>query len=416
MKIVKLTSQNVMRLNAVEITPKGDMVIIGGKNGAGKSSVLESIMLAMGGRKAKIKEPLKKGAKKGKVELELDGTGLIVTRTFTPGGGGTLTVKSKEGAMFQSPQAMLDKISGALTFDPLAWVGMDDAKQMSVLKELTGLDLSAEDKARQEVYDARTEANRKLKMLQAQHDALKDHESVPDEEVKVADLMETLDKMRFSNQQFQVKKDLVERLDAHIVGRSKEIEKMESALMAAKKDLAKIADDRIGAIKDLEDLSPVNTAEIEAQIKSSDEINRKIRERNEKLTLAGRLEKGRTIIAGMTDKLDQIDKLKQEKLSSSKMPIEGLSFDEAGIYYRGVPFTQASSAEQLRVSVAMGIAMNPELKVLLIRDGSLLDEDSLKMVSEMAFDSGAQVWLERVSTGEECSIIISDGNVQEVQK
>lgn len=116
----------------------------------------------------------------------------------------------------------------------------------------------------------------------------------------------------------------------------------------------------------------------------------------------------------MTKNLSDIDKAKQDKLANAKLPIEDLSFDESGVYYKGIPFKQASSAEALRVSVAMGIAMNPELKILLIRDGSLLDNDNLKAISEMAFDSGHQIWLEKVSENdEECSIIISDGSVKE---
>ena len=94
------------------------------------------------------------------------------------------------------------------------------------------------------------------------------------------------------------------------------------------------------------------------------------------------------------------------------MPIDGLSFDSDGVYFKGVPFSQASSAEKLRVSVAMGIAMNPELKVLLIRDGSLLDQKNLKLIAGMANDSGHQVWVERVGSGEECQVIIEDGYVQ----
>jgi hypothetical protein len=60
----------------------------------------------------------------------------------------------------------------------------------------------------------------------------------------------------------------------------------------------------------------------------------------------------------------------------------------------------------------MGFAMNPKLKILLIRDGSLLDEDNLKMVAEMAEKEGGQLWLERVSEGSEVSVIIEDGMVK----
>ena len=417
MKIVKLEASNVMRLNAVEITPKGDVVILGGKNGAGKSSVLDSIILALGGRKSKIKEPLKKGKDKGKVVLELDGTGLIVTRTFTKAGGGTLTVTSKDGAKFQSPQAMLDKISGALTFDPLAWVGMDEAKQLQVLKDLTGVTFEAEDAERKVVYDNRTEANRKLKMLQTQMDAIPEHgDDVPDAELSVSDLMSDLAKRRSANKEYNDKTGYLEDIDAGIIGKAGDIEKLEAELVEAKKELDRLYSNRKYAIEEIKSLEPADEVEIETQIKSADSINRKVREKIEKLTLAGRIEKGTRIIEGMTSKLGDIDRAKAEKLSSAKMPIEFLTFDETGVYYKGVPFSQASSAEALRVSVAMGIAMNPELKILLIRDGSLLDEDNLKAVSEMAFDSGCQIWIEKVTTDSKaCSVIIHDGSIKETE-
>jgi len=416
MKIIKLRSENVMRLNAVEITPKGDTVIIGGKNEQGKTSVLESILLALGGRKSKIKEPLKKGKDKGKVVLELDGTGLIVTRTFTKAGGGVLTVTNKEGAKFQSPQAMLDKISGALTFDPLAWVGMEESKQLQVLKDLTGVTFEEEDKLRAQVYETRTEANRKLKMLQTQMDALSEYgDDVPAAELSVSDLMSELAARRAANRDYQVKADWVERLDANIKGMSVQVADLEAELNALKIRLEGLRDDRNASVKELAAINPVDESGIEEQIKSADTINRKVREKIEKQTLTTRIAKGTQVIQGMTDKLAEIDKAKQDKLSSAKMPIEHLTFDESGVYYKSVPFSQASSAEALRVSVAMGIAMNPELKILLIRDGSLLDEDNLKAVSEMAFDSGCQVWIERVGEGSECSVVIEDGSVKEVK-
>ena len=66
MNIVKLEAENILRLNAVEITPDGRLVVIGGNNGHGKTSVLDSIMLAMNGKDSKKHPvPLHKGADKG---------------------------------------------------------------------------------------------------------------------------------------------------------------------------------------------------------------------------------------------------------------------------------------------------------------------------------------------------------------
>jgi len=103
-------------------------------------------------------------------------------------------------------------------------------------------------------------------------------------------------------------------------------------------------------------------------------------------------------------------------LSEAKFPVAGLSFDESGVTFNGLPFAQSSGAEQLRASVAIAMAMNPKLKVLLCRDGSLLDDDSLALLSQIVEDNGYQLWLERVGTGAECSVIIEDGAVKEVRE
>jgi ABC-type histidine transport system ATPase subunit len=97
------------------------------------------------------------------------------------------------------------------------------------------------------------------------------------------------------------------------------------------------------------------------------------------------------------------------------MPIDGLSFDAGNITFNNIPFEQCSSSEQLRVSVAMGLAMNPELRLLLIHDGSLLDSDNLQMISDMAQAADTTILIECVGEGQECSIIIEDGSVKEVR-
>lgn len=103
---------------------------------------------------------------------------------------------------------------------------------------------------------------------------------------------------------------------------------------------------------------------------------------------------------------------REEAIRKAKFPVEGLGLGAIGVTLGGIPFEQCSSAEQLRVSVAIGIALNPKLKVLLCRDASVLDEDSLKLVADMAAKAGAQVWVERVETDGAVSVIIEDGHVK----
>ena len=101
-------------------------------------------------------------------------------------------------------------------------------------------------------------------------------------------------------------------------------------------------------------------------------------------------------------------------IEAAEMPVAGISLSDESVMFNGQPLSQASSAEQLKVSVAMAFALKPRLKICLIRDGSLLDENSLKLVAGMAEEADAQVWLEKVSSdGAGCSVVIEDGMVKE---
>ena len=160
MRIVSLDVENVKRLKAVHITPDGLVVQITGKNANGKSSVLDSIAMALGGATETCDVPLRHGAEKGKVIADLGD--LVVTRTFTKAGGGTLTVANKDGARYQSPQAILDRLVGKLTLDPLAFSRMPAKQQLETLKQLVGLDFSAMDRDRAEVYAARAAASKAI--------------------------------------------------------------------------------------------------------------------------------------------------------------------------------------------------------------------------------------------------------------
>ena len=89
--------------------------------------------------------------------------------------------------------------------------------------------------------------------------------------------------------------------------------------------------------------------------------------------------------------------------------------EDGTVLFDGVPLSQASRAQQIRTSVAIGIAMNPKLKVLLIRDGSLLDEENMQLVVDMAKQHDAQIWIERVGDKDASAIIIEDGHVRGVE-
>jgi len=115
-------------------------------------------------------------------------------------------------------------------------------------------------------------------------------------------------------------------------------------------------------------------------------------------------EQTRAAYQELTDGLAAIDRQKAEGLAAAKMPIDGLSFDNDGVTYQGIPFKQCSAAEQLRVSVAMAMALNPQVRVIRITN--------MRLIEEMAAANDYQCWVERVSdSAEGVGIYIEDGRV-----
>jgi hypothetical protein len=113
----------------------------------------------------------------------------------------------------------------------------------------------------------------------------------------------------------------------------------------------------------------------------------------------------------LTRALDKGEEYKKARLAAAKMPVEGLSFDEERVLFNGIALAQCSGAERLRISTRMAAALNPEIRVILIRDGSLLDKNNLDTLAEIAEEQDLQIWLEMVERGEKVGFVIEDGGL-----
>lgn len=424
MHIIKLTAENVKRLKAIEITPEGNLVVIGGMNDQGKTSTIDSIAMAFGGKKYIPAKPVRKGTKKAKIVAETED--LIITRTMTEEGGGTLKVGTKDGKLYQSPQAILDALTGQLTFDPLLFSRMKPDKQLETLKELVGLDFTKLEGQRYALYNNRAEVNKEGKRLVAILESMTEYPEAPKEEILVSGLMKELENRREHNKKIDEEKKALETFQAKNVIQSKKItdigknikeleweisnlQKKEAELQFDFKERGKAEAEKK---EQIENMVEANTQEITDQIISAEEINRKVRSNQKRNETENDVNQLREKSQKLTDEINIIDSEKEFQLSEAEFPIDNLSFNEDGVLFNDIPFDQLSSSEQLKISTAMGFAMNPKLKVLLIRDGSLLDNDNLKLLAEMAEKEDAQIWLEKVGEGKEVSVIIEDGTIK----
>jgi hypothetical protein len=409
--IVELTAANVKRLSAVTIRPDGSLVVLSGRNGQGKTSVLDAIEYALGG-KPDVAEPVRRGEDSAEVVCDLGD--LIVRRRFITGGSSTLEVTTREGLRYPKPQNILDELVGRLTFDPLAFARQKPADQRATLQQLVGLDFSQEDQRAALVYSERTAVNREAKAAKARLASMAEHVGVPAEPVSAAELAAQM-------QAAQVMNGANAALRRRLTEYERQVTESDRRIAQAEAELVQLRAARQGSVDLLTQTraavaaaTDVDLAPLTAQLAALDQTNAKVRANQQRREIAAELAAREGKAREMTAELESIEQRKAAAIAAARMPVPGLGLADAGVTLNGFPLEQASAAEQLRVSVAIALAMNPRLRVLLIRDASLLDQDSLHMVAEMARAAGAQVWLERVEVDGATTVVIEDGQATTV--
>lgn len=427
MKIVRLQAENIKKIKAIDITPKGNTVIVSGRNSQGKTSTLDSIWYALGGGKSIPDKPIRAGETKAQIKLDLGD--YEVKRTFTEKGT-YLEVTNKEGATFKSPQDLLDKLLGAYTFDPLEFARQEQKRQKETLLGMVDLevDIDALDAERKQIYEERTLVNKQAQQIEGQIKGLPEpEEGLPDGEVsshiiieEIQEATEQINDLRY--QQIELKKkenglsekkDLVSTLKTHLEATLKETERLKKQIKEGEITIKQAKKEIESETVRLDGVFVPDLNELNQKLGEVEGINRKVRDAQKRKALKAEHTKTKKEADTLTARITEIDKTKSNALGTAKFPIDGLGFDELGVTYQGIPFSQASDSEKLKISLAIAMALNPKLRVIRITDGSLLDTDNMKLIDSLAEEKDYQIWIEKIIDEEGVGILIEDGSVKE---
>lgn len=425
MKIIALQASNIKKLTAVSITPDGASVVLAGDNGAGKSSILDAIAYALGGTADVCDQPIRRGESEAEVICKLPG--LTVTRKFSAGGSSTLKVTDADGKRQSSPQAILDALVGNLAFDPLEFSRLKPDAQAETLRALVGIDFNKLNAESLQVYNDRLLVGREADILKGKLFKNLPTPGLPAEEISATDALAGKNAAVAQNKANAIERAILQQIQEDQGRNSIERERLtrvirdlEDRLTVAKQEIESVTTRSKACAEQwntqhevVRKLVDTDASVFDAQIVEASKMNEAIRRNRELEAQTAECKSKDAAYASATARLEQIDSEKKKLLAAVKFPLPELSFSETGgVTYNGFPFAQASDGEKLRVSVAIGMALNPKLRVIFIRDGSLLDSNGLRTVADLAAVNDYQVWIEDARSVDPTAVIIEDGHVK----
>lgn len=419
-KITSFEAENVKRIKAVQFSPSEDgLTIIGGKNANGKTSVLDSIVYALGGEKYRPKNFNRDGsAVPGKIKIELS-NGLIVERS---GKNATLKVTDPTGR--KAGQKLLNEFIEPLALNLPKFLNASDKEKGETLLQIIGVgeELDELDKQESLIYSERTLVGRDADKKSKLAEALEYYPDAPEELVSASELIRQQQEILAKNgrnEEFRQKASDLEKKEAlaweKVTLAQAELEKAQARLEELKKEFNEVSEAKEAAFFDASKLEDESTAEIEESIANVEEINRRVRANLTKANAVDEAEQLRNEYENLTDDLNEVRNKRKALLDSADLPLEGLSVNEGALVYKGQQWSDMSGAEQLIVATAIVRKLNPECGFVLMDKLEQMDTDTLTEFGSWLEAEGLQVIATRVSTGEECSIIIEDGTVAESQ-
>lgn len=403
MRIVQLSASNFARLRAVEIRPSGAIVPITGKNSQGKTSVLRAIWTALLGRAVAPPKPIHEGAEQAIIKLDIGP--LKITRTFRHDKHGDVTsdltvVDEDGGRVRKTPQALIDALLGDLSFDPLAFARLKPADQFERLKALVpDVDFDALAQERQSAYDDRTAVNRKAKEQATLAGKIELPAGPEPAEANVNSLLEELSKATQENN----KRDTMLGQARECIRRSSGLREEIDRLEAQVREMRVHATQLEGDAKEIEANVPaaVDISSISERIASANKVQEVRKRFAAKREHEAAAKEAEAESQRLTDDLAAIDKTVRDAIAKARLPA-GLSLDPETrmVLLHGLPFEQAGTAEKINASAEIAMSLNPDLRVMLIDEGSELDSEHLGLLEELAEARDHQIWIARVEEGE----------------
>ena len=408
-KINKLEIENVKRVKAVKIEPTANgLTVIGGKNNQGKTSILDSIAWALGGERYRPSDPQRDGSVIPPNLHIVMSNGLVVERK---GKNSDLKVIDPDGR--KGGQQLLNDFVGQLALDLPKFMESSNREKAQALLQIIGVGVQLAELERQEteIYNRRHAigqiADQKKKFAKEQPY----FPDAPKEPVSASELIKQQQDILARNGENQRKRQKLSDLRNEHKRLTDQITELKSRLADLTNEQNRVYADIEIAQKDSLTLHDESTEELEANINNIEEINRKVRANLDKDKAEQDAQEQENQYNTLTGEINEVRQKKIDLLKDAQLPLPGLSVEDGELTYNGYRWDNMSGSDQLKVSTAIVRKLNPKCGFVLLDKLEQMDLDTLKDFGAWLEAEGLQAIATRVSTGDECSIIIEDGYV-----
>lgn len=405
MKITTLEMANVKRVKALRMEPSADgLTIIGGKNGQGKTSVLDAIAYALGGERYKPSKLKRDGAVGDAfIHIEMD-NGLIIDRK---GVNSSLTVTDATGK--RAGQALLDELVSKLALDLPKFINATSAEKAKTLLGILGIGdtlakLEREEKSK---YDNRTAIGRLRDTKKKAAEDMPWHEDAPATALLVSDLIKEQQEILARNGMRVKNRQNIEQFEAKLKLAHERKEELRAQIERMDRNIAQLTVDIEEAKK--ADAPLESTDEIKAKIEEYEAINQKVRTNKDRAEKMAEAEELNTEYTNLSNEIEEVRKQRIALLDSADLPLPGLSIENGELLYNGAKWDCMSGSQQLIVACAIVSKLNPDCRFVLMDKLEQLDLDTLADFDAWLKEHDLQCLATRVSTGGECQIVIDDG-------
>lgn len=407
MKINKLEIENVKRVKAVKIEPtQNGLTIVGGNNNQGKTSVLDAIAWALGGDRYKPSQASREGSMTPPNLHIVMSNGLVVERT---GKNSSLKVIDPDGK--KGGQSLLNSFVEELAINLPKFIESSSKEKAQTLLQIIGVgdQLFELERAENEEYNKRRTIGQIKDQKEKYAKEMQFYPDAPKELVSIQGLIDQQQEILVRNGENQRKRQQVAEISQRFELEHNQIESLRQQLLELETKHNQTSLDLETAQKSAKDLEDESTAELEKNIAEIEEINRRVRVNFDK----DKAEEDALDYKNQYDTLSvEIENIRQQKtdlLTNAELPLPGLSVEDAELTYNGQRWDNMSGSDQLKVSTAIVRKLKPDCGFILLDKLEQMDLTSLNEFSQWLEQEGLQAIATRVSTGEECEIIIEDG-------